>query len=217
MASLTIDLSSGAVAQRITLTGKYLAVDAASTGYADVRYNSLSDNPRRLLAGYKSESSFTDLFFDYLAQPGKKIILVYGDTIDITAFGAQVLVDPVISSGFLSRDDTSNALVTLIDRSVNIRGIKIQSGVIVLYYNSGGVSVGETVALLSYTDLFNQIIFTTCEAAVNTITPPDDRKFAQVFVPPLYIPPRQFLYYQFVISGGGFGSGSLMLNYDILK
>lgn len=118
--------------QRFSVKGKYLAIDSASTGIANLRFNSMSDTSRQVMRGSGFSQDFIDLYFDYVAQPGKFLHIIYGDSPDIIAAGLAVSADAPISPQIYIESfiGAAPAIFVIVPMAQNTNGIKILGGIV---------------------------------------------------------------------------------------
>lgn len=140
--------------QRFSVRGQYISIDSASTGQANLRFNTISDVSRLAYPGSQFSQSFTDLYFDYQAQPGKFLHVIYGDSPDIISSGVKAISDPALPNTIFKFSDNvagAGKSKEIISAANNINGLKILAGVLSsgARSNAGNSNPGGVV-LLAY-------------------------------------------------------------------
>lgn len=214
---LTIPLDVAVVGsnpRRFAVRGKYIAIDPGSTGQANLRLSSISDTPRLAYPGAVfNPGNFTDLYFDYTAQPGKFLHVIYGDSPDILNSGNKTALDPALprSTYFNSQANVTGS-INIVTAAQNINGIKIYGGKV--FITGNGVGAAGTV--YGSSSLLGAQ-FLASAAAVATVGNPVG--LGVDTVPVLYVPPGfalQWSYSSNVATVGGGTLATIFLNYEVL-
>lgn len=206
---LQIQLDTAQTDLHYAVRGKYIAVDAASTGQASLKLNSPANLSRLVYPGTVLTQPFTDLFFTFPAQPGKVLHVIYGDSPDILAAGQKVSIDAAINvTTSEGRAVVSGTRIILVPRAQNVNGIKILGGSIAAAVGVGGA--GVSIIFLAYNNLADTDSYPLAIVGLNGTEIQDSKTIA-----PFIIPPGRDLYINTVVTG--FGSpGSWTLNYEVL-
>ncbi|MDE2019932.1 MAG: hypothetical protein KGJ13_06340, partial [Patescibacteria group bacterium] len=204
---LQIQLDTAQTDLHYVVRGKYIAIDAASTGQASLKLNSTANLSRLVYPGTVLTQPFTDLFFTFAAQPGKILHVIYGDNPDILAAGQKFSIDPAIAPSVLENYQIASAINILITAGQNINGIKILGGFLVA--QAAPVAGAIAAVDLHYVSAGNAIIIGSAKTSYSgsaLIT-----FFDTFIIPAYYIPAGKPLVMDTSIVGGG--AGSLTLNY----
>lgn len=211
---LTIPLDVAVAASnphRFAVRGKYIAIDPGSTGQANLRLNSISDTARLAYPGSTfSPGDFIDLYFDYPAQPGKFLHVLYGDSPDILSAGNRIAVDAAISPNIYELYSTVSNTQTIITAAQNIHGIKIIGGIVSA--RTGGVA-GTPMIIIFYLDVAGVQFYQLAEAHIAGVAGTD--LGAVSVISPIYIPPGRDLRITYQIPTVG-NKVTAVLNYEML-
>lgn len=201
--------------QRFAVRGKFIQIDPGSTAQANLRINSISDTPRLAYPGSQfSPGDFTDLYFDYIAQPGKFLHIIYGNSPDILSSGAKAIVDPPLTSRVYANSSGASGytFATIVTAANNVNGIKILNSV--LFVSSTGSVNDDAVSKLS-TYSGATAYFLGGVRINNPAAAPIAGDVKAFNIGQTYIPPGFQLVWEFAQAVAG-GYTSIFLNYELL-
>lgn len=207
-----IDLTVAKTKMRVGIpASKYLAVDNASTGEATAYFDTVSAGAVSLTPGWTGTPNFKELFLDFSAQPGKKLLLIYGDDPTILDAGKTQRIEPNINQLVFSANSATNGpTAVIVTVAQNINGVKILGGIISAL--SGVVApVGNRYITYLYT--FNPNILRLASAVAVGVAPSFDvqtSKIEQFIIPPGY--DINWVYSAPDVNG----EATIVLNYQIL-
>lgn len=208
-----ISLTTAQTKMRVGLPpSKFLAVDNSSTGQATAYFDSVSAGGVSLTPGWTGAPNFKELFLDFSAQPGKKLLLVYGDDPAILDAGKTSRIDAPLPGSFYSNSLTNTvSTLTIVSAANNANGIKIKGGSLYSLASSGGGAAGQFASSkLSCTSGVLDTIATYGPAGINIS---DEKTYP---IQEFYVPRNEDLTWNSNFIGAGLSINGIILNYEIL-